>query len=308
MAEPLYIWFPEISTEAHRDTWRGAQLVVELAKLGIYCRARYDSDCRLAFVASFSTFLEAANGYTIHPNSHEVPGYRSIPELPIVQFCWDLYPFKVEAQDDPDRERWQAYIEELKYARCILVPSRCTVERVRQYTGQSAFVVRSSVGLWEPPDGKVWDGGYVVDVMRYYPGDPNANLCEEVCAELDIPCIVPRHNYSWKEFKRVIAGARLLVSATYEASTGGLTMLEGFAMGKPSLVSDSPMHGGIDYMGCCATYFKWDSREDFKCKLIELYNRPPQLAVETCRRWVEAEFSDAVFAKNLATYFRQVAQ
>lgn len=308
MPKLIRVFFPEFETEAHRQNWEGARLVAALADEGVECVLKPDRHCDAAFVASFSTFHDAAHGYRKDPFNRPVLGYKHFPEMPVVHYCWDLYPFKVKG--DADRWRWDAYCDELRGAAAVWVPSACTVDRVKQYTGRGADVVLSSCPQWEPPDGEVWDGGYVVDVLRPYPGDPNNGIVKRTCEELGIPCYeLGEHGRTWDEFRRLIAGARLLVSAATEASTGGLTLLEGLALGKHILISNSERHGGSDYFGGWAHYFDWNSQESFRESLRKLANEPlcaEQHYIDSRRNLVRGNYSDQAFARRIATGLREV--
>ena len=72
------------------------------------------------------------------------------------------------------------------------------------------------------------------------------------------------HHRSEEEFQKWLAEANLLLCPYYEASTGGLSLLEGFNIGKPVLVCDSPYLGAKDYFGDNAFYFKNGDYEDLK--------------------------------------------
>jgi hypothetical protein len=96
--------------------------------------------------------------------------------------------------------------------------------------------------------------------MRKYP-DPNKDAVRDACKELGIPCVESATSLPWPKFQKTVAGARLLVSAYYEASTGGLTLLEGYRLGKPVLLSGSPRNGASEYFGDRAYYFEWNSNE-----------------------------------------------
>lgn len=106
----------------------------------------------------------------------------------------------------------------------------------------------------------------------------------------------------------MIAGARLLVSAYHEASTGGLSLLEGYALGKPVLLSDSPYQGGRDYFGDRANYFHWGSYDDLKSELLCLYENPPRVNAVEARDWVEKNYGEHAFARRLAREFQIIAQ
>ena len=305
---PLKIWFPNFETEAHRQGWQGAQLVARLAEEGVYCTLQMGADCNAVFVASFSISHDAAHGYTKHPYNRPIAGYRQFSGIPVIHFCWDLYPWKIEGDNDPTR--WRSYLTELrsKQTVAIFVPSHCTVERVREYTKKEAKVVLSSTTFWDSP---VSDGRYVVDVMRPYPGDPNNDLCQRVCNDLGIPCCKLDHELSQEEFHKLVAGASVLISAVQEASTGGLTLLEGYALGKPVLLAHSDRHGGVDYFGDRAHYFQWDQPGNFRDVLLTLWNAsestpiPGELVAER-RVWAEENYSTEAFARRLTTAIREV--
>ncbi len=212
-------------------------------------------------------------------------------------------------------------VNEARGAVAVVVPSRCTVDRVRRYVSRDVpvHVVKAPVHLWEAhptPSARVAHlnpGGYVVDVMRRYE-DPFADACRQACARVGVPCVETRCGFGWDEFRWTIANAALLVSAVQEASTGGLTLLEGYAHGVPVLMSDSRWHGGRDYFGDRAYYFGHDSLDS----LVEMirvgmgltpFGPPPGKWVTDpakTRRWVRETYSEARFAGGLADVFREV--
>lgn len=289
--KPLRVFFPEYATEAHREPWQGAALVVALAECGIQCALHMDARCDAVLTATYWGDREAA---------HE---YQRFPDVPVLYYCWDLYPFqvKVEHEDGEQTKRWAEYVEHLKRARGIFVPSRCTVDRVRQYTGRGAWVVKSSVRTFREP---VTDGGYVLDPVRKYP-DPNRWAVQEACQELRLPLVQSMNELPWAEYKKAVAGCRLVVSAQVEASTGGLSLLEGYALGKPVLLSDSPRHGGADYFGSRAHYFRHDDPADLRAKLQMLWDALPPRNVIAWRRWVETEYSEMAMARGIAERMRE---
>lgn len=302
MPKPIRVFFPEFETEAHRQNWQGARLAAALADEGVECQLTVDRHCDAAFVASFSTFHDAAHGCRKDPFNRPVLGTKHFPAMPVIHYCWDLYPFKVEGPDE--RWRWDAYREALRTAMAVWVPSACTMRRIVQYTDRDASVVLSSCPRWEPPDGCLRNGGYVVDVLRPYPGDPNVGAVRRACEELGIACHeLGDHARTWDEFRSLIAGAALLVSAAHEASTGGLTLLEGYRLGKPVLISDSPRHGGRDYFGARAMYFRYDDPGDLRAKIKALAG---YAVASDCRQWVDAHYSDAAFARRIAAGLREV--
>jgi len=102
-----------------------------------------------------------------------------------------------------------------------------------------------------------------------------------------------------EEFKERVASCSLLACGYLEASTGGLTLIEGLWNGKPSLISDSPYMGGKDYLGEFGFYFKHDDFEDLKIQLRKLFDNPPKIDIVKARQYIIKNFSHAVMAKRL---------
>ncbi len=100
------------------------------------------------------------------------------------------------------------------------------------------------------------------------------------------------HDCTYQEYQDAVAGCRFLVSHYYEASTGGLTLLEAYYLGKPCLISDSPWMGGRDYLGDRATYFDYNNYSHFKIKLRQMaHTETPSNSLQE-REWVTQSFSD----------------
>lgn len=300
----LKIWFPGHFTEAHRTPDKQRPLVAEFTKLGIAC---YE-DLRLDVDAIFCGTVW---------NSEQVGElmyrYNLKDKVPLVHYNWDIYPWQVEgeAKECYRKHLWRPYLEQLRWCAGIIVPSHCTTVRTEQFTGRKdCVVVKAPAHLWDCPAESVHDGGYVVDVMRKYP-DPNRHAVKEACEYLGIPVRETGADLPWDEFKRTIAGARLLCSGYYEASTGGLTLLEGYALGKPVLLSNSPYMGAVDYFGDRGNYFQWDSRDALREKLYTCFHGAEagylQHFSPERRKWVEETYNDANFAKGCAEVIRRVA-
>lgn len=223
------------------------------------------------------------------------------PTIPTIHYNWDLYPFQLI--DTPGYQRanpgyWDPYLEELKTCRDIWVPSYCTTVRTKEFTGRDSVVIKTSVRPWEVD--KVVKGDYMVDVIRKYP-DYNADLADKYKG--NIPLVTTGNTYEWEKFKKTIAGCRFMVSPQFEASTGGLTLLEGYWHGKPSLISNSPRHGGVDYFGDRATYFQWDNPLLFRQALRQMYDNPPEIDIDEAREWIAKEYSEDAMAKRMADRF-----
>lgn len=292
MSKKLTLHFPDFFSEAHRTKERQADLVKEFINLGVSVKSKDSNSCDAVFCGTIwqSESLKDC-------------------KLPVFHYCWDLYPWQLEgeAKECWKKHLWRPYVEQLKTCAGIFVPGESTARRVEEFTGRKdSKVIKAPVKLWEPPKGRTYDGGYVMDVMRKYP-DPNQHAVWDACKSLGIKCVEGGANLPWEEFKRTVAGARLLVSAYYEASTGGLTLLEGYALGKPVLLSNSPYNGAQEYFGDQGWYFQWDKTEDLCHWIANLYSVPPiYSAMEAInnKRWVESTYNDQMFAFEIVSYLR----
>lgn len=286
----MRIYFPQFYTEAHRTTEHQANLVAELSRQGIECSPEMTNRCKLILCGSIYCYEAAAKGWL------------EFAPVPMVHYNWDIYPFQLENPDVKDW--WAGYITELKRCREVLVPSRCTVQRTLEFTGRSAEVVKAPIHPWEP-SAAVTRGNYVLDVMRKYP-DPNKTIVREVCEEIGMPLVETQTETEWEEFKNKVSGARFLVSPNYEASTGGLTLLEGYWHGKNVLLSNSPRNGGIDYFGHRARYFQWDDREDLKKQLRFMWDYSLPSNISQRRAWINRNYSETAFASSIATRISRI--
>lgn len=228
------------------------------------------------------------------------------PGVPVWAYMWDCYAWiwepgqegKVQARHPgrPNEYDYVRYGELLRQARRVWVPSRCTGLRTTQWWGVSNWeVVLSACPWWDYPN--VSDGGYALCTLREIP-DPYWGRFEKACEELGIPYRMTRHECDYDLYQEYVANCSFLVSPLYELSTGGLTLLEGYRLGKPCLLSDSPWHGGRDYLGGRATYFTHDDERDFRDKLLSMWLEPPRPPYD-CRDWVERNFNDRQMVEDM---------
>jgi glycosyltransferase involved in cell wall biosynthesis len=191
----------------------------------------------------------------------------------------------------PDEYNYDRYGELIKNSVEVWVPSECTKAKLSKWWDihpDKVKVILSAVPYWNYPD--VQDKGYVMCALREIP-DHWWGKFEQACEELNIPYLATKHLYTYADYQEAVAHCKFLVSPLYELSTGGLTLVEGYYLGKPCLLSDSPWHGGIDYMHDKATYFDHANFSDFKSKLQEMYTETPQLDIKECKEWVKYNFS-----------------
>lgn len=211
------------------------------------------------------------------------------PDVPLFCYNWDCYEW-VWTNPRPGEYDYNRYGNLLKRATEIWVPSLCTGLRTRQWWNLGNWkVILPSCPWWDYDN--ITDKGYVLCTLRKIP-DPYWDRFERACQELDIPYRMTQHNRSYEEYQETVAHCRFLVSHLYEASTGGLSLLEGYYLGKPCLISDSCWNGATEYFEHRATYFHSSDYNDLKTKLLRMYDAPLKIDRDESSRWVKEHFSD----------------
>jgi hypothetical protein len=224
-------------------------------------------------------------GYQVDGGDISISG--TVAKKADIIYVWDFYPWRPAGFD------WGTHLKNLRVAKDIWVPSESVQLRLREL-GLDSFIIKTGVDVY---DIETSDGGYVLDPVRYYPL-PQKTWVEEACAELGIPCIHSEHQYTQNEFRNLIANCTFMTCAFEEASTGGLSLMEGLWNGKVSLVSDSQYMGARDYIGEMGYYFKWDSYEDLKTKIKELWQSRPAQTKERARAYMQ-EFTQTAMANRI---------
>lgn len=222
--------------------------------------------------------------------------FRVLEKRPAKLFCynWDVYEW-VWKNPRPGEYDYKKYGELLNHATEIWVPSVCTGRRTAQWYGLNNWeVVLSSAPYWESND--VQDRGYAYCSLREIP-DPHWDWFERACKELDLPYKMTQHTASFQDYQRVLAGCRLMVSHCSELSTGGLSLLEGYYLGKPCLLSESEYHGGKDYLGGRAKYFA-PEYESFKHALKWYFMKPPVVSSDH-KEWVDRNYSEKAMCTRI---------
>lgn len=153
-------------------------------------------------------------------------------------------------------------------------------------------IILSGTNLWEPTDVK--DGGFAYCPLRRIP-DRWRDQFTVSCHRLGIPFIHSDHNLPVEEYRRNIEQCRFLVNHFWEASTGGLSQLEAFAVGKPILAHNSPWNGAADYLGGVDGFYQFNagSVRDFERRLTLMYSNPKVLNNEKValgRHWIKEQY------------------
>lgn len=216
---------------------------------------------------------------------------KALYKKPIVVYCWDYYLWKHNSD-----HLWQTYAAFLRKADLILVPSKAQQLRLKELLELDSVVVKTGIPIY---DEEVTDGNFILDPVRYYP-EENEKWAEKAAEELGIPLIHSEHQYSAEEFQKLVASCTFLTCAYREASTGGLSLVEGLYLGKPALVSDSPYMGAVDYLGDKGYYFKYDDFEDLKKQMKMLWETRPKVDAKEHMK----EFTYQNMAKNLCEAVR----
>lgn len=225
-----------------------------------------------------------------HSQSHRILSeINNRPNIKLINYNWDLYPWVVEENIN----EWQLYGYLLSKSVEVWAPSSEVVVRTNEIYGKDvadkSVVIKTFARFFETST-PVTDKRYVYNPLRNYYKDPNYGWTEKACNILDIPLQKSEHRLSETEFQEKILGSTFLVCEYYEASTGGLTLLEGFYHGKPVLISDSPYMGASEYFGDKAHYFKHDNFDDFLNKINTMWNNTPTVN-ENDRKQISEELS-----------------
>ena len=210
--------------------------------------------------------------------------HNTFPDKPIIIYLWDLYK---TIWTPPFRNDWKKHIEYLKKAEEIWCPSNEVIKRVAEegVDPKKCKLIKTWARFFDYKEEEIVDKGYILQPMRPYPNDKNFGWLKQACNELEIPLIEPNHSLTEDAFRKVIAECTFMCTEYHEASTGGLTLLEGYKLGKPVVISDSEYMGAQDYFENKAIYFNDNDYEDFKRVIKETWNNTPKLNLKECEKF-----------------------
>ena len=183
------------------------------------------------------------------------------PHIKTIMYVWDLYTWT----------KYATGYDNIQYYTEIWTPSYEVILRLNELYNinpNKCKVIKCYAELFEDVDNICTNGGYVYHFARDYV-DKHLGWTSQACTELGIPLVRTTHGLSFDEYKKTVLQCSFLVLEYEEASTGGLTMIEGYYHGKNVLFSDSIYQGGRDYFGDRAYYFS--NYDDFKTKIKMLY-------------------------------------
>lgn len=241
-------------------------------------------------------------GWSISVNRDIEGFHRRYSHIPLITYNWDMYHW---IKEHPRGYPWNDFALLMKDSLEVWVPSDEVRLRQEEYFNVKTptRTIKSFARFFEPTT-KVEDGRFLMNHMRVQPDKCVGNF-ESVCQELGIPYMSPDHSLSEEEFQRRVATCTALVCPFYEASTGGLTILEGHRLGKPVVLCDSQYQGGREYMGDRAIYYKWDDREEMKRVLLDVFDNPPKLDLEECKKHC-ANFTHTKMAEDIDTALKEL--
>jgi hypothetical protein len=208
-------------------------------------------------------FILSINGLSSLPRIREISDNH--PTKKVIVYVWDLYPW-TEYAKGYDWIKAKEIVE-------IWVPSNEVALRLNEIYDiptSKVKVVKCYTEFFEDINNISSNRDYVYHFARDYK-DPNFKFTDKACDALNIPYIRSAHNLDFEKYKDTILRSSFLVTEYMEASTGGLTLIEGYYHGKNILISDSTYQGARDYFGDRAYYFKDGDIEDFKSKVKMLW-------------------------------------
>ncbi len=198
--------------------------------------------------------------------------HKRFPKIKMINYIWDLYPWVVESA----MYDFQTYADLLQKSIEIWCPSKEVALRVEEFykLGHKCQIIKSYAEFFEDEKNIKANNYFVYHPVRSY-RDPNEKMIDKACEELGYELFRAgnSHKLTYEGYKEKVLTCSFLVTEYNEASTGGLTLLEGYYHGKDVLLSDSIYQGGKDYFGDRAYYFKDGDAEDLKDKVKMLWER-----------------------------------
>lgn len=216
------------------------------------------------------------------------------PDVPLFVYNWDCYVWCI-LRPRPGDYDYRSYGKLIKVAKEVWVPTRCTKVMTELWWGvANVRVIHPSIA---PFEAEVSDEGYVLCSLRETP-DHDWPLLEIACSLEGIPLEMPNHQESREQYEQTVANCRFLVSHIREASTGGLTLLEAYRLGKPVLITNSPWNGAVELFGWRGRWFQYGDIHSLRLALRESWKQPTHVC-EDHRRWVDGNYSDRLMLEKI---------
>lgn len=224
-----------------------------------------------------------------------------------VFYVWDWYTWNdrytskgtLTPNGSFDRERLSTV---LRYCDFVFVPNEGTRQCLINYKVKHAEVLLPFTRLFEPEENEVSDMGYIAIVQRRYANDPTGDWIMDAADDLGITYVASYQNYEYfknpEKFRKLITNCTFLASSYFEASTGGMALIEGYNCGKPVLISDSKFLGANDLFGNKAFKYKYWSYEDLLKQVKYLWENRPKLEINDCKEFCK-QFKPEAMAKRI---------
>jgi len=214
--------------------------------------------------------------------------HKYFPDIPMVNLTLDLYK-TVWTAPNPHNYDWQKYKDFLNKSVELWCLSDEVVLRMEEegIDPKTCKVMKIWARFFDY-GGEIVDNRYILKTIRPYKYDKNYGWLERACSELDIPLKQPNHQASEEEYQKLLAECSFMCCDYHETSTGGLGLMEGYNLGKLSVISDSPYQGAKDYLGDNAIYFDDNNYEDFKRVIKETWENTPTTDLKKCQAFCKA--------------------
>lgn len=236
--------------------------------------------------------------------------HYAYPHIPFITYVWDCYEWIWDHNRNYD---WYGYGEVVKISKEVLVPSCGQQLRVNQHWGvdlSKIKIIKAYARLFDYP--MIEDHNYVCNPLREIP-DRQLGWIEKACEELNIPYVHGGRKSGstakiWEDYKDFIGKSSFIVCPWYEASTGGMSLVEGYNLGKEILICNSPYMGAKDYFGDRAHYYEpnYDSLVKSINHMWTNRNIINDDDLKERKDFCKREFSLETFCKNLINELRSV--
>jgi glycosyltransferase involved in cell wall biosynthesis len=238
--------------------------------------------------------LVSINGLSHYDGFEQIR--KIFPYIKTVMYVWDLYPWTQYTQS---RDGLREYDE-------IWVPSNEVLLRLVEFYNvdlNKCKVIKAYAEIFEAEEDQIKNNKFAYHPVRKYK-DPNIGFTDTGSLATDITMVRSEHKLTYEEYKEQVLSCSFLVTEYHEASTGGLTLLEGYYHGKDVLLSDSKYQGGKDYFQDRAFYFKDGDIDDFIEKYKFLYERSfnyklSDYELAERKQFIKDNYTIDVMAKNI---------
>ena len=215
-------------------------------------------------------------------------------------YIWDFYTWSLGwnsagVKHEGGSFDWARLYPVLKKCKHVLCPNFGTQQNLYRFD-IDAKIVLPFTRFWD--EHKIEDNNYVAVACRPYAIDPTDEWLIEALKSVGIPYVATYENEKDFDdpynFQKLITNCSFIASAKFEASTGGMSLVEAYNCGKPVLISNSMMNGANDIFGDRAFKFQYGDFKNLQACLLHLWNNRPKLELEDCRNFCKNFTADAM--------------